>query len=132
MRDQYMRGGQGFLLVYSITNRSTFEEMCLFREQIFRVKDMDSDAKNSTIPIVLVGNKCDLETQREVTVAEGQALAASFGVPFFETSALHRLNVDECFFQLVRECRKQDKRSKAITKLRRKTRLKGALACSIM
>ena len=63
MRDQYMRTGEGFLLVYSITNRSSFEEIGNFREQILRVKDAES------VPMVLCGNKCDLEEDRQVSCA---------------------------------------------------------------
>ena len=51
MRDQYMRTGQGFLIVYSVTSRSSFHEVSQFRDQILRVKDAD------TVPIVIVGNK---------------------------------------------------------------------------
>merc|ERR1712188_139359 len=51
MRDQYMRTGQGFLIVYSITSRSSFDEVAQFRDQILRVKDADK------VPIVIVGNK---------------------------------------------------------------------------
>lgn len=69
MRDQYMRTGQGFVMVYSITSRSSFDEINAFREQILRVKDKD------TVPMVLAGNKCDLATERQVTTNEGQELA---------------------------------------------------------
>jgi GTPase KRas protein len=51
MRDQYMRTGQGFLLVYSVTSRASFEEVNIFRDQIMRVKE------SSSVPLVLVGNK---------------------------------------------------------------------------
>ena len=51
MRDQYMRTGQGFLIVYSVTSPSSFHEVSLFRDQILRVKDADN------VPIVIVGNK---------------------------------------------------------------------------
>jgi GTPase KRas protein len=54
----------------------------------------------------LVGNKCDLEAERQVTTGEGQDLAKSFGCPFFESSAKTRINVEESFFSLVREIRK--------------------------
>jgi small GTP-binding protein len=81
MRDQYMRTGQGFLCVYAITSRSSFDEISSFREQILRVKDADK------VPMVVVGNKCDLESERQVSKAEGQDLAKSFGCPFLETSA---------------------------------------------
>jgi len=100
MRDQYMRTGQGFILVYAITSRSSFDEIQQFREQIKRVKDKDK------VPMVLVGNKCDLETERQVTTAEGSELAKSFGSPFYESSAKTRINVEESFFELVREIRK--------------------------
>ena len=52
VRDRYMRDGEGFLLVYSLTERSTFVPMPKISEQIKRVKDTDRH-----IPIVLVGNK---------------------------------------------------------------------------
>jgi len=101
MRDQYMRTGQGFIMVYAITSRSSFDEIASFREQILRVKDKDK------VPMILVGNKCDLETERQVTTGEGQDLAKSFGCPFFESSAKTRVNVEECFYELVREIRKE-------------------------
>eukprot|EP00010_Vexillifera_abyssalis_P007900 CAMPEP_0201544096 /NCGR_PEP_ID=MMETSP0173_2-20130828/586_1 /ASSEMBLY_ACC=CAM_ASM_000268 /TAXON_ID=218659 /ORGANISM="Vexillifera sp., Strain DIVA3 564/2" /LENGTH=187 /DNA_ID=CAMNT_0047952105 /DNA_START=32 /DNA_END=595 /DNA_ORIENTATION=+ len=101
MRDQYMRTGQGFLCVYAITSRSSFEEIDAFREQILRVKDEDN------VPMVFVGNKCDLEDERQVTRAEGQEYATKNSSPFHETSAKARINVEEAFFDLVREIRKQ-------------------------
>lgn len=51
LRDQYMRTGDGFLLVYSVIDRKTFEEINDFYEQILRVKDAEK------VPMVLVGNK---------------------------------------------------------------------------
>lgn len=60
MREQYMRTGEGFLLVYSITSRSSFEEITPFYQQILRVKDMDQ------FPVIIVANKCDLEYDRQV------------------------------------------------------------------
>ena len=100
MRDQYMQGGEGFIVVYAINSRDAFDEVTTFRDQILRVKDADR------VPMVICGNKCDLEEDRQVTKNEGEDLAKSFGVPFFETSALSRINVDESFFELVREIRK--------------------------
>ncbi|KAK6539765.1 Ras GTPase [Orbilia ellipsospora] len=103
MREQYMRTGEGFILVYSITSRTSFEEISQFQSQILRVKDKDF------FPLVVVGNKCDLETDRQVSTQEGRSLAESFGCPFMETSAKARINVDECFYELVREIRKYNK-----------------------
>eukprot|EP01115_Flamella_aegyptia_P001920 TRINITY_DN131_c0_g2_i7.p1 TRINITY_DN131_c0_g2~~TRINITY_DN131_c0_g2_i7.p1 ORF type:complete len:145 (-),score=46.14 TRINITY_DN131_c0_g2_i7:123-515(-) len=102
MRDQYMRSGQGFLTVFAITSRSSFDEITSFREQILRVKDEDK------VPMVVAGNKCDLDDERQVPTSEGQDLAKSFGCPFFETSAKARINVEEAFYDLVREIRKDN------------------------
>lgn len=51
MREQYMRSGEGFLLVFSVTERSSFEEIYKFHKQILRVKDRDE------FPMLMVGNK---------------------------------------------------------------------------
>ena len=102
MRDQYMRTGQGFLLVYAITSRNSFEEIDAFREQILRVKDADK------VPMVLCGNKSDLDSERQVPTNEGSETAQRNGCPFLETSAKTRTNVDESFFELVREIRKEN------------------------
>lgn len=68
MREQYMRTGEGFLLVYSITSRQSFEEIMTFQQQILRVKDKDY------FPIIVVGNKCDLESERQVSTEGGSKL----------------------------------------------------------
>jgi GTPase KRas protein len=103
MREQYMRTGEGFLLVYSITSRQSFEEIMTFQQQILRVKDKDY------FPIIVVGNKCDLESERQVSRQEGESLARSFGCRFIETSAKSRINVDNAFYDLVREIRRYNR-----------------------
>ncbi|KAL1900327.1 RAS1 protein [Ceratocystis pirilliformis] len=103
MREQYMRTGEGFLLVYSITSRQSFDEITTFQQQILRVKDKDY------FPMVVVGNKCDLESQREVTRQEGEALARGFNCKFIETSAKLRINVEKAFFDIVREIRRYNR-----------------------
>jgi len=97
MREQYMRQGDGFLLVYSITSRNSFEEITTFQNAVLRVKDHDK------FPMVLVANKCDLEYERQVGHNEGRDLARHFGCPFMEASAKHKHNVDEAFIKLLRE-----------------------------
>ncbi|TPX38159.1 hypothetical protein SmJEL517_g00262 [Synchytrium microbalum] len=105
MREQYMRSGEGFLLVYSMTSRSSFEEIQTFHQQILRVKERD------WFPVVLVGNKCDLESERSVSQDEGRALAKQYNCRFLETSARNKINVDEAFYALVRAIRDELKKS---------------------
>lgn len=61
MREQYMRTGEGFLLVYSITSRDSFDEISIFHQQILRVKDKEY------FPVIVVANKCDLDYERQVS-----------------------------------------------------------------
>ncbi|KAJ7593472.1 ras-like protein [Mycena floridula] len=103
MREQYIRTGEGFLLVYSITSRNSFEEISTIHEQILRVKNQDS------FPVIVVANKCDLEYERQVRMNEGRDLAKHFGCKFIETSAKQRINVDEAFSNLVRGIRRYNK-----------------------
>jgi GTPase SAR1 family protein len=55
--------------------------------------------------MIFCGNKCDLEKERKVSKAEAQERANAWGIPFYETSALARINVEEAFFELVRQIR---------------------------
>ncbi|KAI1470338.1 ras-domain-containing protein [Daldinia caldariorum] len=112
MREQYMRTGEGFLLVYSITSDQSFEEIRTFQQQILRVKDKDP---TDYFPMVVVGNKCDLESEREVPRQDGEALAKQFGCPFVETSAKSRTNVDKAFFDLVREIRNYNRNMQGLS-----------------
>eukprot|EP01087_Luapelamoeba_hula_P009611 TRINITY_DN24_c0_g1_i1.p1 TRINITY_DN24_c0_g1~~TRINITY_DN24_c0_g1_i1.p1 ORF type:complete len:197 (-),score=39.17 TRINITY_DN24_c0_g1_i1:267-857(-) len=100
MQDQWFRTGQGFLCVYSIISRKSFNELPALRDKILRIKDANK------VPMVLVGNKCDLVEEREVSPDDGKQMAAKFGCPFFESSAKNHINVDESFRELVREVRR--------------------------
>ncbi|KAH8923107.1 small G-protein Ras2 [Atractiella rhizophila] len=99
LRDQWIREGEGFMLVYSITSRATFERIDLFRRQISRVKD------NETVPVILVGNKSDRASEREVGREEGMMLARQFGCEFIETSAKTRTNLETAYYNVVRRIR---------------------------
>ncbi|VDL97549.1 unnamed protein product [Schistocephalus solidus] len=92
MRDLYMKNGQAFILVYSITNPASFSDLIDLKDHIAKVKDSDN------VPTVLVGNKCDLEDERAVGKEEGQRLARHWGCTFIETSAKSRINVSEASF----------------------------------
>eukprot|EP00794_Sanderia_malayensis_P010781 gene10781-11935_t len=97
MRDLYIKNGQGFLLVYSITNMQTLQDVGPLRDQIIRVKGTDK------VPMILVGNKQDIYDERDVSPEAGQAKASEWHhCPFYETSAKTRYNVNEVFAEIVR------------------------------
>lgn len=121
LRDQWIRDGEGFVLVYSISSRSSFARIQRFHSQIQRVKE-SSMAGSPTYPgspisasapvfgqapVMLVGNKCDRVTEREVSTQEGQALAKELGCDFVEASAKNCVNVEKAFFDVVRQLRRQ-------------------------
>ncbi|KAK8789868.1 hypothetical protein WA158_006648 [Blastocystis sp. Blastoise] len=96
----YFRGSHGILLVYDVTDRNSFNNVESWMEQIHTHADVNVNK-------VLIGNKCDLESQRAVSTKEGQDLAKKYGINFFETSASQNTNVDECFMDLATECVKR-------------------------
>lgn len=102
-RDEWVRGGKAFFLVYSITSMQSFKEVDQFRQHILQVHD------GQQVPMVLVGNKSDLEAEREVPSADGAKLATLYGnIPFLETSALTGSNCDQIFYEAVRLIREKE------------------------
>ncbi|KAF1940742.1 ras-domain-containing protein [Clathrospora elynae] len=120
LRDQWIRDGEGFVLVYSISSRSSFARIQRFHSQIQRVKEGAAGSPTypgsplsasppmfGQAPVMLVGNKCDRVTEREVSTQEGQALAKELGCDFLEASAKNCVNVEKAFFDVVRQLRRQ-------------------------
>src|ERR1700712_5597392 len=119
LRDQWIRDGEGFVLVYSISSRSSFTRITRFHNQIQRVKEssasspsypgspISSAAPSAPVPIMLVGNKSDRVTEREVSTQEGHALARDLGCEFVEASAKNCINVEKAFYDVVRQLRRQ-------------------------
>lgn len=106
MRELYIKSGKGFLLVYSVTDANSLKELLALREQVLRIKDSDN------VPMVLIGNKCDLEEDRVVTIDDGIAVSHQWGlVPFYETSAMYKTNVDEAFVDVVRQIMRKEAQS---------------------
>ncbi|KAK8585507.1 hypothetical protein V6N13_050486 [Hibiscus sabdariffa] len=86
----YYRGAFGALLVYDISRRATFDNVARWLDEL-------------NLARMLVGNKCDLEDSREVSLGEGKRLAESEGLFFIETSALDSTNVETAFEMVIRE-----------------------------
>ncbi|KAF4912256.1 Ras-related protein Rap1 [Colletotrichum fructicola] len=104
MRDLYMKSGQGFILVFSITSSSSMNEIEMLREEITRIKDDDN------VPIVIVGNKADLEEQRSVPRQRAFACSQMWDAPYYETSARTRTNVDAVFIDICRQLLLKDEK----------------------
>ena len=100
LRAQYMRQGKGFIIVYAINDRASFEEVEVFH------RDLLERRGTTNVPVVICGNKCDLEDERLVSKWEGEELAQRLNAKFFETSASVNLNVEDAFRTVVREIRK--------------------------
>lgn len=98
LRDQYMRSGDGYIIVFSITSVTSFLEVTTIKEQLNMVLDVSDD---TIIPIILVGNKCDLEEYRQVHSLDAQRLAEEWKVKYFETSAKNKTNINRIFEELI-------------------------------
>ncbi|KAI3954258.1 hypothetical protein MKW98_018082 [Papaver atlanticum] len=110
----YYRGAMGILLVYDVTDESSFNNI---RNWIRNIEQHASDNVNK----ILVGNKADMdESKRAVPTAKGQALADEYGIKFFETisytelsffcvppSAKTNLNVEQVFFSIARDIKER-------------------------
>lgn len=125
LRDQWIRDGEGFVLVYSVTSRASFTRVRNYFKQIQRVRESvaamsptttypgtsvsvpTSSGASGPAQIMLVGNKTDRVTEREVSTQEGSALAKELGCDFVETSAKSCINVEKAFFDVVRQLRRQ-------------------------
>jgi GTPase KRas len=94
--------GRAFLLVYDVTSRESLEAIPAFRERILIIREDDVP------PMVLVGNKIDLESDRKVSTEEGKKFAEENGMGFIETSALSGQNCEEAFAATVRVIRERE------------------------
>ena len=97
MREQYMKSGLGFVLVYSITDSESFLQLKTIYAHLRRTK-----GEGAVLPCIVVGNKTDLANQRAVSLEEGQMFANQVKCPFVEVSAINRGQVEDLFATLVR------------------------------
>lgn len=102
MREHYMRKGHGFIIVFSVTDTQSFDEVSNFHNQVLRAAECD------TYPVILAANKIDLVQQRKVTEQQGRQLAEQLNVAYMETSAKDPpVHVDDLFHEIVRIVRRQ-------------------------
>ncbi|CAK5080454.1 unnamed protein product [Meloidogyne enterolobii] len=92
----YYQGAAGVLLVYDITRRDTFNHLTSY------LKNARNNS-NSNVVIMLIGNKSDLKSSREVKRKEGESFARENGLVFMETSAKTVANVEKAFIDTAKE-----------------------------
>eukprot|EP01126_Amoeba_proteus_P006861 TRINITY_DN1241_c0_g1_i1.p1 TRINITY_DN1241_c0_g1~~TRINITY_DN1241_c0_g1_i1.p1 ORF type:complete len:207 (-),score=69.17 TRINITY_DN1241_c0_g1_i1:162-701(-) len=100
VRDSYMNTGDGFLIMYSIMDTKSFNEV----QTIYTKLEMIQEGNK--VPGMIVANKCDAENERQVTVEQGRALATKFGWGFLEASAKAKKNIFETFQEITRRMTK--------------------------
>lgn len=101
MKEPYMRSGQAFILVFSITDSESLQKLKVIYAQLVRVR-----GENTHIPCVVVGNKTDLAAQRAVPSEQGKEFARFSNSHYFEISAKDKGQVDEVFTHVVRLVRR--------------------------
>lgn len=115
-RDEFVQWADGFMLVYSITDRESFNLVKTLRQFIYENKQIQKDAPQgipAQFPIVIVGNKSDLIHLRQVSTEEGEILSKDLDTIFTELSAAdHITQVAEAFYDLCREVHDVRRRSK--------------------
>ncbi|XP_028842064.1 ras-related protein Rab-26-like isoform X2 [Denticeps clupeoides] len=92
----YYRDAHALLLLYDVTNKSSFENIQAWLTEIHEYAQKD-------VVVMLLGNKADATQQRVVKREDGEKLAKEFGVPFMESSARSGLNVELAFVAIARE-----------------------------
>ncbi|XP_019792709.1 ras-related and estrogen-regulated growth inhibitor isoform X1 [Orcinus orca] len=101
-REGHMRWGEGFVLVYDVTDRGSFEEVLPLKNILDEIK------KPKNVTLILVGNKADLDHSRQVSTEEGEKLATELACAFYECSACTgEGNITEIFYELCREVRRR-------------------------
>lgn len=103
MRDMYLKSGQGFLLVYSITSGASMHDVVALHDRLVKVKGSGS---GNGLKVILVGNKSDLAEERAVSRKQGQELADKWGCLFVETTAKQWGSVEGVFMSLIGELEK--------------------------
>ena len=107
MLDEYICNAHGFILVFAINDNDSFEGIKNYVKQI-------KNNKKESLPMILVGNKCDLENERQVTKQQAQEYANSIGAIYFECSALTDANANcknifqECELKIIKKANSEE------------------------
>jgi len=93
--EEAIKMSHGFVLMFSINNRTSLDRLPEFKEMIIMIKQ-------TTEPLLVVlGNKCDLEEERKITKEEGEEWGDKMGGAYFETSAKNDFNINEAMMYLA-------------------------------
>lgn len=96
-RAQMFAKADGIIFIFSITSRETFDNTAEYFSIVCRSKNLD------TFPCILVGNKCDMESLRQVEKTDAQELAEAFGCPYFEISVKQDFNIKKMIDEIMNE-----------------------------
>lgn len=97
----YYRGASGIILVYDITDRTTFTKLSDWIEEIHQ-------HSQPNVPIIFVGNKCDLIDNRQVSYTESKEFAQSKSYEYIESSAKTNTNIDDLFVKIIQQMDNKD------------------------
>ena len=96
----YYKGAKGAFVVYDITRKQSFDSVDRW------INDLKA-AADKNLTIIIIGNKCDLEDQRQVNKEQGEEKAKNYEVAFMETSAFSGENLDKAFEKMINEVYKK-------------------------
>ena len=91
-----IKKANGILLIYDITNKGSFNSIGKWMESI-------DEVSSANTKVILVGNKIDMEGERQVTKEEGERRAKEYNIPFYETSCKNGININEVFSRITKE-----------------------------
>ena len=91
-----IKKANGILLIYDITNKNSFNSIGKWMESI-------DEVSSANTKVILVGNKIDMEGERQVTKEEGERRAKEYNIPFYETSCKDGININEVFSRITKD-----------------------------
>ena len=97
VRDTFLRNGEGFLCVFSLTDTDSFSHV----QELYSQVKIAKGIAPPHLPFLMIGNKCDVEGSRQITRSAAEELAQNLGVQYMETSAKTNFNVTEAFLRLT-------------------------------